>query len=250
MASSLTCTCLAMGSSAADLTSRALRYERVLIACSAALLSLLGWAFLMRGGGIGAMKPPLAASVAMWWLMMLAMMLPSATPVILLYARVRRTRGGDAAIAQTWAFLAGYLIVWLLFSVAAALTQSLVTDSSMALRNYAATSALLIAVGLYQLSPFKSACLSQCRSPGQFISRYWRPRWDGAVRLGVIHGAYCVGCCWMLMALLFVGGVMNLLWVIGLAVLVAGEKWFPAELSLPKMSGIAFIMWGLWRALA
>lgn len=237
-----------MGSSAADLTSRVLRHERALIACTVALLTVLGWTFLLRDMPMGAMVPPLAVLVAMWWLMMLAMMLPSATPAILLYARVRQTRSGNAAIAQTWVFMAGYLAVWFVFSIVAALAQSLVANSSsMALQSNAAISAVLILAGVYQVSPFKSACLSQCRSPGQFISRNWRPGWHGAVRLGVIHGAYCVGCCWMLMALLLVGGVMNLLWVIALSVLVAGEKLVPAALWLPRVSGAALIACGLWK---
>ena len=237
-----------MGLSAADLITRILRYEQALILCTVALLSVLGWAFLLRDLSMGTMEPPLTVLIAMWWLMMLAMMLPSATPAVLLYARVRQTRGSDSEISQTWVFLGGYLAVWLVFSIAAALAQSVVADSAMALRNRAAQSAVLIAAGLYQLSPFKSACVSQCRSPGQFISRHWRPRWDGAFRLGAIHGAYCVGCCWMLMALLFVGGVMNLLWVVGLTLLVAAEKLLPGEFLLPKISGIALILWGLWKA--
>lgn len=239
-----------MASSAPDLTSRVLRHERALIGFTLAALAALGWMFLMRGMGMGTMQPSVTALVAMWSLMMLAMMLPSATPAILLYARVRRTRGGDAEIAQTWMFLAGYLAVWFAFSVAAALTQSLVADSSMRLPSGEAMSVLLILAGLYQLSPFKAACVSQCRSPGQFISRHWRSGWNGAVRLGVIHGAYCVGCCWMLMALLFVGGVMNLLWIVGLTLIVAGEKLLPAQLQLSRISGSALILWGLWRIFA
>ena len=216
-----------------------------------ALLTALSWAFLLRDAQMTMMEPPLTAIIiAMWWLMMLAMMLPSATPAILLYARVRQTRAGDASIAQTWVFLVGYLAVWLLFSIVAASVQSLITDSSMALRSRAAQGAVLVAVGLYQLSPLKSACVSQCRSPGQFISRHWRPGWEGAFRLGVIHGAYCVGCCWMLMGLLFVGGVMNLLWVVGLTILVAAEKLLPGGSLLAKVSGIAFILWGFARVLA
>ena len=215
-----------------------------------ALLTALSWAFLLRDAQMTMMEPPLTAIIAMWWLMMLAMMLPSATPAILLYARVRQTRAGDASIAQTWVFLVGYLAVWLIFSIVAASVQSLVTDSSMALRSRAAQGAVLVAVGLYQLSPLKSACVSQCRSPGQFISRHWRPGWEGAFRLGVIHGAYCVGCCWMLMGLLFVGGVMNLLWVVGLTILVAADKLLPGGSLLAKVSGVAFILWGLARALA
>jgi len=239
-----------MASSAADLTARLLRHERAIIACLVALLTALSWAFLLRDVQMTMMEPPLMAIIAMWWLMMLAMMLPSATPAILLYARVRQTRAGDASIAQTWVFLVGYLAVWLLFSIIAASVQSLVTDSSMALRSRAAQGAVLVAVGLYQLSPLKSACVSQCRSPGQFISRHWRPGWEGAFRLGVIHGAYCVGCCWMLMGLLFVGGVMNLLWVVGLTILVAAEKLLPGGSLLAKVSGIAFILWGFARVLA
>lgn len=239
-----------MESSAADLTSRVLSYERTAIACTVALLTALGWAFLLRVMPMGPVEPPLTALVAMWWLMMLAMMLPSATPAILLYAKVRQARG-DAAIARTWVFLAGYLAVWFVFSIVAALIQSLVAEaSSMAIQSNAAINTLLILAGVYQLSPFKSACVSQCRSPGQFISRHWRPGWDGAVRLGVIHGAYCVGCCWMLMGLLFVGGMMNLLWIIALAVLVAGEKLLPAAILLPKVSGIGLIVWGLCRIAA
>ena len=238
-----------MGSSALDLTSRVLRHERALIACTVILLTAIGWTYLMQDMGMGLMEPPLTALIAMWWLMMLAMMLPSATPAILLYAQVRRSREQDAAIGQTWVFLLGYLAVWLCFSIAAALTQWQVADSSMAIRDNITTSVLLVLAGVYQLSPFKSVCVSQCRSPSQFISRHWRAGWEGAVRLGVLHGAYCVGCCWLLMALLFVGGVMNLLWIIGLTVLVAGEKLLPTKLLIPQISGVALIAWGLWRGL-
>lgn len=213
------------------------------------LLVVLGWLFLLSDRPMATMAPPLAALIAMWWLMMLAMMLPSATPAVLLYARVRHVRGSDASIGQSWVFLAGYAAVWLVFSIAAALAQSMVTDSSMILRSKAAQSVVLVLAGLYQLSPFKSACASQCRSPEQLISRHWRPGWNGAIRLGIIHGAYCVGCCWMLMALLFVVGVMNLAWVIGLTVLVAAEKLLPGGLLIQKISGAALILWGLLKAL-
>ena len=239
-----------MGSSAADLASRLLRHERVLIACTVVLLSGIGWAFLMNGMAMGMMAPPLTALIVMWWLMMVAMMLPSATPAILLYASVRRTRGDDAAIAQSWVFLAGYLFVWLAFSITAAFVQWRVADASMAIKGKALVSALLIAAGFYQLSPLKLACVSQCRMPGQFISRHWRPGWTGTFRLGTLHGAYCVGCCWLLMGLLFVGGVMNLLWIIGLTVLIAGEKLLPPKLAVPKISGFALILWGLGKAIA
>jgi predicted metal-binding membrane protein len=104
--------------------------------------------------------------------------------------------------------------------------------------------------GVYQLSPFKSACVSQCRSPAEFLSRYWRPGWDGAVRLGLRHGAYCLGCCWILMALLFVGGVMNLLWVVGLTLIVTAEKLLPRGDWFGRAAGAALIAWGVVRIAA
>jgi predicted metal-binding membrane protein len=233
-----------------DLTSRVIRHERALIAVSLAGLTALGWWYLLSRAetGMGMMgPPPLAALALMWWLMMAAMMLPSAAPAIMLYARVRETRGEDRAIAQTWVFLAGYLLVWLLFSIAAALAQSLLTGASMSLGNRFAQGAVLIAAGLYQLSPLKSSCVRQCRSPAVFMSRHWRSGRTGAVRLGVIHGVYCLGCCWMLMALLFVGGVMNLLWVVGLTLIVAIEKIAPRGPFIGRVAGVALAAWGILR---
>src|SRR5206468_2759576 len=127
-----------------------------------------------------AYNPPIGALVVMWWLMMLAMMLPSAAPAILLYARVRAARAHVTAIAKTWVFLAGYLAIWLLFSIAAALVQRGLAGPSMAINNRLAQGAVLIAAGTYQLSALKSACMRECRSPAQFISRHWRPGWQGA----------------------------------------------------------------------
>jgi predicted metal-binding membrane protein len=241
-----------MGSSAQppDLTSRVIRHERALIAVSLTGLTALGWWYLLSRAetGMGMMgPPPLAALVLMWWLMMAAMMLPSAAPAILLYARVRETRGEDRAIAQTWVFLAGYLLVWLVFSIAAALAQSLLTGPSMSLGNRFAQGAVLIAAGFYQLSPLKSSCVRQCRLPAVFMSRHWRAGRTGAVRLGIIHGVYCLGCCWMLMALLFVGGVMNLLWVVGLTLIVAIEKIAPRGPFIGRVAGVALAAWGILR---
>lgn len=242
-----------MGSSAADLTTRWLRFQRGILAGTILLLIALSWSFLgasMAGPKMNSMQPPLSALMLMWWLMMVAMMLPSAAPAILLYARVRETRGTNGGIAQPWVFLAGYLALWLLFSLAAALLQWQVTGASMALESRAAQSAVLIAAGLYQLSPLKTVCVSHCRSPAQFITRHWRGGRTGALRLGLLHGAYCVGCCWMLMALLFVGGVMSPLWVVGLTILVAAEKLLPAGEHIPKISGVALVLWGAMKAAA
>jgi predicted metal-binding membrane protein len=243
-------------SSEADLTSRILRHERWVVACGIAMLVALSWWFLASGAGIGGMDgmgvagmepPPLGALILMWWLMMVAMMLPSAAPAILLYGRVREMRGADTAIAQTWVFLAGYVGVWLIFSIGAAALQRLISGASMALTDHRLAGALLIVAGLYQLSPLKSACLRQCRSPAQFLSRHWGPGMNGAIRLGALHGAYCVGCCWMLMALLFVGGVMNFLWIVALTVIVGIEKLVPKGDVLGRVAGAAFVVWGAVR---
>lgn len=242
-------------SSAPDLTSRVLGHERLIVAGGVALLAALAWWFVLDGAGVAepmrmAEPTAFAALVLMWWVMMVAMMLPSATPAILLYARVRQMRNGDGAISQTWVFLAGYAAIWLLFSLAAAGLQRLVTGGSMALDHPVAEAAVLIAAGLYQLSPLKSACLGQCRTPAQFISAHWRPGAAGAVRLGLLHGAYCVGCCWMLMALLFVGGVMNLAWIVVLTLVVVLEKLTPGGDWIGRAAGVALILWGAVLLLA
>jgi predicted metal-binding membrane protein len=216
-------------------------------------LAAFGWWYVVTRAAMDdlpameAMRaPPVGALIVMWWLMMVAMMLPSAVPAILLYARVKQRNEGRA-IGATWIFLGGYLAMWLLFSIAAAVAQSLLAGPSMALDSRVAQATVLIAAGLYQLSPLKSACVSQCRSPAEFLSRHWRPGPAGTLRLGVIHGAYCLGCCWMLMALLFVGGVMNLLWVIGLTIIVATEKLAPGGPLLGRAGGAALIAWGVIR---
>jgi predicted metal-binding membrane protein len=239
-------------SSAPDPTSKLLSHDRAIVAGGMASLVALSWLYLFSGAGMDAgmpamRTPPLGALVVMWWLMMLAMMLPSAAPAILLYGRVREIRGDDSAVAPTWIFLGAYLAAWLLFSIAAASAQYALIGPSMALDGAWATSGLMIVAGLYQLSPLKSSCLSQCRAPAQFLSRHWRSGTRGALRLGVIHGAYCVGCCWMLMALLFVGGVMNFAWIAGLTLIVGVEKLVPRGDLIGRVAGVALISWGIVR---
>jgi predicted metal-binding membrane protein len=195
-----------------------------------------------------------ALMVAMWWTMMIAMMTPSAAPTILLYARVHqhaRAQGQlQATRAPTSAFLAGYFLMWLAFSIAAtALHQTLesagiISAMTMGSQVRWLSGTALIATGLYQLSPLKHACLSHCRAPAEFLARHWRPGMLGALRLGVVHGAYCVGCCWMLMVLLFVGGVMNLAWIAALSLLVLAEKVLAAGRWLGYCTGIALVAWG------
>jgi predicted metal-binding membrane protein len=184
---------------------------------------------------------------AMWWVMMIAMMLPSAAPLILLYARVHR-HTGDAP--PTAPFLAGYLTVWLAFAlIAAALhalleQQGLVSSMTMAAVAPWLSAGFLAAAGIYQLTALKDACLTSCRTPTEFLTRHYRPGAKGAWRMGLLHGAYCVGCCWLLMALLFVGGVMNLAWIAALTLLVAAEKLLPGGHWIARLSGVLFILWG------
>jgi predicted metal-binding membrane protein len=194
-------------------------------------------------------------AVAMWSTMMVAMMAPSAAPMILLYAKVRRhalSQGRDAGgLAPNAVFAAGYLIVWLAFSLAAASLQgaleasTLVSATLMSSASRWLSAGVLIAAGLYQFSPLKTLCLTQCRAPAGFLSRHWRPGAAGALRLGILHGAYCLGCCWALMALLFVGGVMNLAWIAALALLVTAEKLLPAGPWVARVAGALLVAWGL-----
>ena len=214
---------------------------------------LLAWGYLVRmvlamdmsarGGDAmaGMMMPQLApwttadwlAMFLMWAIMMVGMMLPSAAPMILLYDRVReRQEAKGASLAATGVFALGYLVAWSLFSVAAtgaqwALEQAALLTPMMASASPWLGGALLIAAALYQWSPLKHACLVHCRSPLFFLGHHWRPGTTGALLMGLHHGLYCVGCCWVLMALLFVFGVMNLLWIAALALFVLLEKLVP-----------------------
>jgi predicted metal-binding membrane protein len=204
-----------------------------------------------------AMAPPAGSpatwllTVAMWQTMMVAMMTPSAAPAILLYARVHRHAQGQAGakgLAPSGAFAAGYLVAWLGFSLAAAGLQWALQRwgllSTLGSQSRWLSAGVLIAAGLYQLSPLQAACLGHCRAPASFLARHWRPGAPGAVRLGVLHGLYCVGCCWLLMALLFVGGVMNLAWIAALTLLVLAEKVLPGGKWASRGAGVAMLAWG------
>ena len=267
---------------------RLLRRDRVVTLVGLVVLCALAWLYTASGAGLGAGAPQLAAPsahgptmsgmpamtmapaaplaaqwapakwalmIAMWWVMMVAMMTPSAAPAILLYARVYRHAIAQGQVqdrlAPTGAFAAGYLLVWLAFSVAAAALQwglervGLASGMMMGSQSRWLSAAILTAAGAYQLSPFKSVCLAHCRTPASFLSRFWRPGASGALRLGAIHGAYCVGCCWLLMALLFVVGVMNLVWIAVLAGLVLIEKVVPRGEWVARGVGVVLIGWGV-----
>lgn len=200
-----------------------------------------------------------ALVIGMWWAMMVAMMTPSAAPTILLYARVHRhavASAGLLARPPTGMFAAGYFLAWLVFSVAAAVVQQvlqqtgILSSTSLGSRIGWLSGTVLVVAGLYQLTPLKNTCLSHCRTPAAFLARHWRPGAAGALRLGLLHGAYCIGCCWMLMALLFVGGVMNLVWIAALSVLVLAEKHLPGGRWLGSGAGIVLVAWGLVVLLA
>ena len=188
----------------------------------------------------------------MWWVMMIAMMLPSASPMVLLFARIqRKEKDKGAPFIPTSIFTMGYLVTWAFFSVLAVGAQWGFERAGLLSAMLVSTSGLfagilLLIAGIYQLTPLKQACLRHCRSPIQFIMHHWRTGASGAFRMGVEHGSFCLGCCWFLMALLFVGGVMNLYWIVALAVFVLLEKTIPAGHWLGSITGIGLMVWGGW----
>jgi predicted metal-binding membrane protein len=190
----------------------------------------------------------------MWAVMMVGMMTPSVAPMLLLYAGVgRKARADGRPIASTGWFFAGYLAVWVVLSIVATGAQWLLArlallDPSMATDSAILGGLVLIAAGLYQWTPMKGVCLRQCQAPIAFLASHggFRSAPLGALRLGIDHGAYCLGCCWALMALLFVGGVMNLLWIAGIAILVLLEKTVPTGQLIPRVSGALMAAIGAW----
>jgi predicted metal-binding membrane protein len=188
---------------------------------------------------------------AMWWVMMVAMMLPSATPMLLLFARANRTQKvRDRPYVATGFFAAGYLTAWGGFSLLAAglqwgLEQLDLLGPMMTATNYWLGGAILLAAGLWQLTPLKGVCLRHCRSPLSFLAQRWRPGRLGAFRMGIEHGAYCLGCCWFLMGLLFFGGIMNLFWIAGLALFILLEKTIPMGHWFSRIAGVCFAAWGV-----
>jgi predicted metal-binding membrane protein len=195
----------------------------------------------------------LALLWAMWAVMMAGMMLPSASPMLLLYGGVARrsATGASAASRQIYALAAGYLIVWALYSVGATALQRLLAkllfvSSMMEASTPVVGATLLLIAGAYQLTPMKHACLRTCQSPLGFLMSHWRTGLSGAFRMGVEHGALCVGCCWALMLLLFAGGVMNLAVIASLTAFVAFEKLTPFGAQGARVSGVLLIAAALW----
>jgi predicted metal-binding membrane protein len=238
-----------------------LRHDRIVVLAGLFVVIALAWLYLLLGAGIEMeqmdmgggqimlMSPPWTVSYAlliffMWAIMMMAMMLPSVTPAILLAIALLRGKG-TSILLPIGLFITGYLVIWTGFSLTATvlqwgLDQAGFLSANMAIGGVIA-GLLLIVAGLYQWSPFKQACLVQCRSPSEHLVRYWR---QGPMIAGARHGLFCLGCCWMLMALLFVGGLMNILWIAGLALFVLFEKVLPIGPRFCRVSGIALMASG------
>jgi predicted metal-binding membrane protein len=262
---------------------RLLKRDRAIVVAALAVITALAWAdlvwlandmamggmdmtgFRMIPAGRGWMMPAsepwkpfeFGYMFAMWAVMMIGMMTPSAAPMILIYARVGRQAAGEGKpfAASGW-FAAGYLLSWTAFALVAtpaqwALERSALLTPMMESASNILGAIVLVLAGLYQWTPLKEACLSTCRSPLVFIQSQGGFRRDapGALALGFRHGIYCIGCCWALMALLFVGGVMNLFWIATLAILVLFEKVVPFGRVVARAAGLVFIAGGVWLLL-
>lgn len=204
--------------------------ERALLAGALAAVALLAWAYLVHHAAMPMVYDgaDFALLALMWVVMMAAMMLPSVAPAVLVHAEVSR-RVAAASTARNVAFVAGYAVAWSAFALGAAALQLWLASLGLLSPDMRSASplfgaALLAVAGAWQLTPMKEACLRRCRMPLQFVAEHWRDGSTGALRMGLWHGGYCVGCCGALMALLFVGGVMNLLWVAVIAAFVLLEK--------------------------
>jgi predicted metal-binding membrane protein len=247
----------------------ALRRDRVVVAAGLAAITLLAWAYIVHmgrmmspsasmampmPGDLGA--PELGYLVPMWIVMMVAMMVPSAAPTILLFSSVaRRRRTQGVPTASVAVFTAGYLLIWALYATMAAVVQwelhrlALLSPGMVSVSPWLG-GGLLVVAGVYQWLPVKGACLSNCHSPFGFFATEWREGISGALVMGFRHASHCVGCCWALMALLFVAGVMNLLWVAAIAAFVLIEKVLPAGRVIGRVTGVVLAGWGLWTVLA
>jgi predicted metal-binding membrane protein len=242
-----------------------LRHDRAVVLGVLAAVSALAWAYLLGGAGMHAaatmsMGGGLAMAPAwtpaygmlvflMWAGMMVAMMLPAAAPTILIASALMRERRAAAAWGPTGLFVLGYLTVWFGFSLIATgaqwgLSRIGLLSAGMASNSRLLAALLLIGAGLYQWAPAKGACLARCRSPLEPLTRFWRHGAAGPLLSGLYSGAYCLGCCWLLMGLLFVSGVMNLTWIALLALFVLIEKALPGGALVSRVAGAGLIGWG------
>ena len=225
--------------------------DRAIFLSGALGVTLLAWMHLAREKH--AHEPTaFVASFAMWTVMMIAMMLPSALPFTFAFgAEHRRRRARNLPYVPASVFLAGYFAIWTAFSAVAASIQLLLQrgallSSSMSLASSVVAGLTLIAAGAYQWTPFKNACLRHCRSPLGFLLSDWREGWTGAFRMGIGHGLFCLGCCWMLMLLPFASGLMSLPWMAAVTVFVLIEKAAPGGEWFARIGGAALAGAGAW----
>jgi len=249
-----------------ELLSGLLRHRRAVVLGALVTVTVAAWAYLLLAAGMemdmgggpktvapSAWSPPYAVLISlMWWVMMVAMMLPTAAPTVLLVTTLTwdRLPNPNLVPAAAMLFASGYLLVWSGVSLAATLLQWRLENAgllseTMAFGNEILASTVLVAAGLYQWTPLKDTCLRHCRSPTEFLIRHWRPGSLGAVGTGVRHGIFCLGCCWMLMALLFVGGLMNLAWVGAIALFVLMEKTMPWGDRMGRFGGTLLVVCGV-----
>lgn len=239
--------------------------DRIVILSIIGIVTLLCWTYLidmaigmdkmMAAGHM--MKIPVwtgayfTAMLLMWVVMMIGMMAPTAIPMVLVYAAVsRKAARQGSTLAPTSIFVSGYIVMWVVFSVVATLAQWGLDEAALLSPMMVSNSPwfgamLLIAAGVFQFTPFKNACLRHCRAPAYFISEHWKPGNLGALRMGAEHGVYCIGCCWILMGLLFFGGVMSLLWIAGITLFVLLEKVVPLGDLGGRIGGGAMILTGV-----
>jgi predicted metal-binding membrane protein len=252
-----------------ELLSELLRHRRAGVLGALAAVTAAAWAYLLFGAGtemetmdmgggqmmamLPAWSPGYAALISvMWWVMMVAMMLPTAAPALLLVSSLawERLANPNLVPAAALLFASGYLLVWSGVSLAATLVQwgldnAGLLSERMAFGDAILASTVLIAAGVYQWTPLKDACLRHCRSPSEFLVRHWQPGSLGAIGTGVRHGLFCLGCCWMLMALLFVGGLMSVTWIGAIALFVLIEKTMPWGDWVSRLGGVLLIVWGV-----
>lgn len=255
-----------------------LKRDRHVVMAAIIIVTMLAWAYVLKlatdmnavdmsdmdmsDGSMSSMLMPAFDAwtlqkslliLAMWIVMMIGMMTPSVAPMLLLYARVgRQARQQHYPFAATGWFALGYFLIWTLFALIATIAQwelerlALLTPM-LASKSHVVGGGVLIAAGIYQWLAAKDACLTQCQSPFSFIQQHggFRSTHRGALKLGLKHGLYCVGCCWALMLLLFVGGVMNTLWIASLTILILLEKMIPTGRFIPRLAGLLLISLGL-----
>ena len=237
--------------------------EHYLVFLFLILLIIISWNYISSlSNSMGSMKEmsmiqnkewffsDFLAAFVMWSIMMIAMMLPSAMPMILVFSAVnkKRSESGKSFVA-TWIFIFGYVLIWTSFSLIASLFQFIlhnlsVISDGLKLMNPFAGGIMLIAAGIYQFTNIKDVCLKNCQSPLSFVLNYWKEGKIGALLMGIKHGFYCIGCCWVLMALLFVAGIMNLLWIVIIALFIFLEKMIKIK-YLSKIAGVLLILGGI-----